>query len=117
MGQLLRLVIRDPGYDASVRHLTGVRGEDAGDIRPDLDFVGVERGSEEGCAVIGATTSQGGRRAIGGATDEASEDHRVTSIEVWLHLLQCQLTGMGAVGTRIAKPAIGRDDAIGPDMN
>src|SRR5687768_11620183 len=36
---------------------------------------------------------------------------------MWLRLLGRQLTGKDAVGTGIAVPVVGGDDAIGPDMD
>ena len=65
MRQLLGFVIGDAGYDARVGHLTRVRGEDPGNVRPDLDLIGVEGGAQKGRAVVGAASSQRGRRTIG----------------------------------------------------
>ena len=82
VGQLLGLVVADLGDDAGVGDLARVGGEDAGHVGPDLDLVGVERGAEEGGAVVGAAAAERGRRAVRGAADEAGDDDGLAGVEM-----------------------------------
>ena len=57
-----------------VRNDPGVRGENTRNIGPDLDVLGIQRGSDQGGRVIGPSPPDGGRDPVDRGADEARRD-------------------------------------------
>ena len=114
--EFLRFLEADRRHDTSVRHLARIGGQDAGHIGPDLDLVGVERGSEQRGAVIGPATSKRGGGAVRGEPDETAHHHRQPLIEQRAHDPLGRFAGAIAIGSGGAVPTIGGDHLIGKNV-
>lgn len=74
VGELPRLVVREPFEADRLGHLAGVRGVHPVDVRPDCDDAGLGQGAHNRGGVVGAVAAEGRGDAFGGLGDEARRD-------------------------------------------
>ena len=114
--QLLRLVERDGRHDAGIGDLPRVGREDAGNIGPDLHFVGIDRGAGEGGGVVGAAAPEGGRLTVGGKPDEAGHDDGEPLLDERQDSAGGGGTGFIAQRAGRAEAVVGGNHRVGPDV-
>ena len=105
-GHLRRLHEADFGDGAGAGNQAGIRGVDAGHVGPDLDAACVQCLGQEGRAVVGAATAEGGGATIAVGTDEAlGDDQAVTQQRA--HRLLAEGAGRREIHGGLAKAAVG----------
>ncbi len=77
--QLRRLAVRDLRQGARLRYFRRIGGHNTVHIRPDPHLVGVERGSDNRCRIVGASASQRGDHAVSGRADESCDDRDLST--------------------------------------
>mmetsp|Transcript_18689 Transcript_18689/g.33656 ORF Transcript_18689/g.33656 Transcript_18689/m.33656 type:complete len:271 (+) Transcript_18689:149-961(+) len=72
VGEFGGLLVRYLGYGDGGFDETGVGGEDAVDVLPDLDFVDLEGGADGGCGEVGSSASEGCYSTFGVVPNKSS---------------------------------------------
>ena len=115
MRQLLSFLESELGDLSRIRHQPGIGGKHPGHIGPDLHFVGMQGGAEQGRGIIGAAAAERGGRSIRRSADEPGHHDSLAFVEDGPHDRIRLLAGAVAVGPSRAEAAIGADDAVRED--
>jgi len=97
-------------------HHSGVGGQHPIHIGPDLDGVGVERGAEQGCAVIGSAAAESGRNTRGSPADESAHHRYPSLLNQWLHHVPRVLRDRIGLWLRRHEIVVGDKDIAGIDV-
>ena len=71
IGELGRFAVGNFGNRARLGHEARIGGEHAVHVRPDDDFIGIERRAQDRRGIVGAAAAERGENAVGGRADEA----------------------------------------------
>src|SRR5206468_3614649 len=88
----------------------GIGGEDAVDVGPNDELVGVHNVSDDSAGKIGAVAAERGDAAVGSCADKAGDDGHNASFEEREKNVAATLLGLLETGLRIAESVTGEDE-------
>ena len=95
----------------------GIGGHHAVHVRPNLDFLSIERSAHNGGGVVGGAPAQRGCEAAFGRTDIASHDDYASRTQMGRGVLLKPFTTRARQRNRTTERAIGDDTAAGIDVD
>src|ERR1700683_4975763 len=102
-----------PGFGTD----SGIGGQDAVDIGPDLDAVGAQARADDGGGKIRTASSDGGGDAGAIGADEAAHHRHLAGAQQRLNLLLKLRVGFVVLRNRLRVVAVGNQDVAGVDMD
>ena len=114
-GELGGLAVVELGDGEGFGDDAGVGGEDAGDIGPDDDVGGSERGADEGGREVAAAAAERGGVALCGAADEAGDDGDGAGVEVGREGSSDAACCDVGDGARLGEAGVGFEEGVGAE--
>ena len=106
LGGLAEREVRDHAW---VAYDAGIGGEHAVDVGPDLNLGHAQAGTDDGRGIVGAAAPEGGRDAVAGSADVASDHRHEPGRELRRHFPLQRLGGLGGQGGRCRVMVVGDD--------